>query len=156
MTELGVIGESSSAVIHLDRKQNLAANTMALKRSHDANEVDGGLKKRKMGATSDPKSNPYLAHMYPSSGSEDEGGVPLAPSTKADRVQSSYGSYGSYQRNGLHSNTTLANFKRHKTTSAMAKVAEDGPINAFTGEQLSNSYFNILKSRRNLPVHSQR
>ena len=38
----------------------------------------------------------------------------------------------------------------------MAKLAEDGPNNPYNGRSLSKSYFNILKTRRNLPVHAQR
>ena len=45
---------------------------------------------------------------------------------------------------------------RHATTAAMAEKAEDGPTNPFNGQPLSNKYFSILKTRRNLPVHVQR
>ena len=38
----------------------------------------------------------------------------------------------------------------------MAKKAEDGPSNPFNGQPLSQKYFSILKTRRNLPVHVQR
>jgi pre-mRNA-splicing factor ATP-dependent RNA helicase DHX15/PRP43 len=38
----------------------------------------------------------------------------------------------------------------------MAKKAEDGPENPFKGGVLSERYFGILKTRRNLPVHAQR
>ena len=90
----------------------------------------------------DPKSNPYLAHMY----EEDE----------------SYGGYSNgygktMARNSRVSDaSTLARLPRHRTTAAMAKEAENGPNNPFTGMPLSSQYFNILKTRRNLPVHVQR
>ena len=90
----------------------------------------------------DPKSNPYLAHMY----EEDE----------------SYGGYSNgygktLSRTGKASeSSTLTRLPRHKTTAAMAKEAENGPNNPFTGIPLSSQYFNILKTRRNLPVHVQR
>lgn len=90
----------------------------------------------------DPKSNPYLAHMY----EEDE----------------SYGGYSNgygktmARTSRVSDASTLARLPRHKTTAAMAKEAENGPNNAFTGRPLSSQYFNILKTRRNLPVHSQR
>ncbi|KAK3203692.1 hypothetical protein GRF29_106g327236 [Pseudopithomyces chartarum] len=50
----------------------------------------------------------------------------------------------------------LSGFKRHATTSKQASIAEDGPLNAFTGKSLSNRYMGILKKRRDLPVHKQR
>ena len=90
----------------------------------------------------DPKSNPYLAHMY----EEDE----------------SYGGYSNgygktmARTSKVSDASTLARLPRHRTTAAMAKEAENGPNNAFTGMPLSSQYFNILKTRRNLPVHVQR
>ena len=90
----------------------------------------------------DPKSNPYLAHMY----EEDE---------SYNGYSNGYGK--TMNRTGRVSEaSTLARLPRHGTTAAMAKKAEDGPANAFTGMPLSSQYFNILKTRRNLPVHSQR
>jgi pre-mRNA-splicing factor ATP-dependent RNA helicase DHX15/PRP43 len=50
----------------------------------------------------------------------------------------------------------LSSFKRHATTAKAAKAAEDGPLNPFTGVELSNNYMAILKKRRDLPVHQQR
>ncbi|KAH0541298.1 DEAH-box ATP-dependent RNA helicase prp43 [Glutinoglossum americanum] len=47
-------------------------------------------------------------------------------------------------------------FRRYATTAAMAKEAEDGPNNFFTGQPLSQQYFQILEARRSLPVHAQR
>ena len=90
----------------------------------------------------DPKSNPYLAHMY----EEDEGynGYSNGYGKTIDRTSK------------LSEVSTLARLPRHRTTAAMAKKAEDGPANTFTGRPLSSQYFNILKTRRNLPVHSQR
>ncbi|KAL1955165.1 hypothetical protein VTO42DRAFT_8980 [Malbranchea cinnamomea] len=81
----------------------------------------------------DPRDNPYLAHMF-----EDE-----------------------KQTNGSHSGSDgtqsiLARFKRHQTTAAMAREAEDSEINPFTGKGFSSKYFSILKTRRDLPVHAQR
>lgn len=89
----------------------------------------------------DPKANPYLAHMY------------------EDSVESS--SYRNGYEQPIRSNGTgkismLTKFVRHDTTAAMAKEAEDGPNNPFSGKPLSSQYFSILKTRRNLPVHSQR
>ena len=94
----------------------------------------------------DPRANPYLAHRYEES-VESEG---------------DYNGYSNgYQRptsrvNGLSNASSLARFPRHKSTAAMAKAAEDGPNNPFSGQPLSSQYFNILKTRRNLPVHQQR
>lgn len=50
----------------------------------------------------------------------------------------------------------FADFERHNTTAAQAEVIEDGKINPFTGEPFSQRYFDILKVRRDLPVHAQR
>jgi pre-mRNA-splicing factor ATP-dependent RNA helicase DHX15/PRP43 len=54
------------------------------------------------------------------------------------------------------SQSPLASFKRHKTTAAMAREAEDSKFNPLNGKPLSEKYFSILKTRRDLPVHSQR
>ena len=90
------------------------------------------------------KYNPYLAHMGQQ---EDEG----------PGYSNGYGhGLKSGKLNGASTGTTLASFTRHKTTAAMARKAEDGPNNPFNGKPLSTQYFNILKTRRNLPVHSQR
>ena len=92
----------------------------------------------------DPKNNPYLTHHYEEL-AEDEG----------------YGGYSngyqkaSFSANGFSSGT-LPKMPRHGTTSAMAKKAEDGPNNPFSGRPLSSRYINILETRRNLPVHAQR
>ncbi|KAG7920098.1 hypothetical protein KL927_000778 [Ogataea polymorpha] len=46
--------------------------------------------------------------------------------------------------------------KRNKTTAKFAKKLEDGEKNPFTGKPFSQKYFDILKVRRELPVHAQR
>lgn len=89
----------------------------------------------------DPKANPYLAHMY-----ED--------STEDSNYTNGYGKPNRIQGTGNAS--ALAKFPRHATDAAMAKEAENGPNNPFSGKPLSTKYFNILKARRNLPVHAQR
>jgi pre-mRNA-splicing factor ATP-dependent RNA helicase DHX15/PRP43 len=104
-------------------------------RRPESNE-DGSRAKRPKtnGADMDPKANPYLAHMY-----QDDGGS------------------NGYSNNGYsNGRSVLDTFTRHQTTAAQAQGAEDGPNNAFTSKPLSKQYFNILKTRRNLPVHSQR
>lgn len=86
----------------------------------------------------DPKANPYLAHMYEDSAED-----------------STYSNgYGKPHRTG--NSSALANFPLHGTNAAMAKEAEDGPNNPFSEKPLSPQYFNILKARRNLPIHAQR
>ncbi|KAJ8063182.1 hypothetical protein OCU04_008421 [Sclerotinia nivalis] len=79
----------------------------------------------------DPKSNPYLAHMY-------------------EEESNGWGNGSSGTGSGL------TKFKRHQTTAAQAHEAEDGPLNPFNDKPLSKQYFNILKTRRDLPVHRQR
>ena len=101
-------------------------------------------KRQKISSTPDmdPKANPYLAHMY-----ED------APNENG--YTNGYGG-GRNRTNGVSQGTSLAKFPRHATTTAMATKAEDGPNNPFSGQPLSQQYFNILKTRRGLPVHAQR
>ena len=96
----------------------------------------------------DPRSNPYLAHMYEEK-EEDEGDVGY------NGYSNGYGK-GTSRTNGVSDSSTLARLPRHKTTAAMATNAENGPNNPFSGQPLSKQYFNILKTRRNLPVHQQR
>ena len=90
------------------------------------------------------QANPYLAHMYQK---EDSDGVGLRPSN-------GYSNGNASRPNGRGG--SLSPWKRHETTAKMAKLAEDGPENAFKGGQLSQRYFGILKTRRGLPVHAQR
>lgn len=112
--------------------------------------IDSGRSKRQKTSSTDmdPKENPYLAHMYEEEDVEEED------------VQDGGYNYG-YRKptnfmNGRGNYSALAGFPRHRTTAAMAKKAEDGPNNPFNGKPLSTQYFNILKTRRNLPVHAQR
>lgn len=95
-------------------------------RRPDADGEGSRAKRQKMDGGSDPRNNPYLAHMY-----EEQ------------------------QPNGDKS-SVLAKFKRHQTTAALAKKAEDGDVNPFSGQPFSSKYFSILKTRRDLPVHQQR
>ncbi|KAK4061117.1 uncharacterized protein Triagg1_10456 [Trichoderma aggressivum f. europaeum] len=83
-------------------------------------------KKTKM----DGKANPYLAHMY----EEENGWGSGAPSP----------------------NSPLAGMKRRQTSAQEASKAEDSDSNPFTGRQHSQKYFQILQTRRDLPVHKQR
>lgn len=45
---------------------------------------------------------------------------------------------------------------RHQTSADDGMKFEDGPNNMFNGQPLSTKYFDILKVRRDLPVHVQR
>ncbi|KAK2735394.1 pre-mRNA splicing factor ATP-dependent RNA helicase prp43 [Colletotrichum kahawae] len=75
-----------------------------------------------------PKYNPYLAHMKDENGD----GSDLDPSSP------------------------FADFKQRSTTAKQAEKVEDLDSNAFTGRPHSQKYFQILQSRRDLPVHKQR
>ena len=87
--------------------------------------------------TDDPSENPYLAHMYQTEEDFD------------------YNGYKATDGNGT-ARTSLSDFKRHATTALQAHKVEDGPNNPFNNAPLSKQYFNILKTRRDLPVHKQR
>ncbi|KAI5362693.1 Putative helicase, P-loop containing nucleoside triphosphate hydrolase [Septoria linicola] len=102
--------------------------------------------------TSDDRANPYLQHMY--NDSDSSSGVQLNGSGSANGHSNGGGGGGG--GGGGAADGDLTRWKRHTTTSAMAKVAEDGPANPFTGQSLSDRYFGILKTRRDLPVHAQR
>jgi len=74
-------------------------------------------------------NNPYLAHLLPDQG--------YSPQIAAGRGP-------------------LRDFIRRKSTAKQAETAEDGPDNPFTLKPQSRQYFDILKKRRDLPVHAQR
>lgn len=84
--------------------------------------------------------NKYLAHWSNGNGDSD----------------SKYNGNGFGFSDRLPKGSPLAHFERRKTTAKQASEAEDSDNNPFTGEPHSQQYFNILKSRRNLPVHKQR
>ena len=133
---------------------------------------------------SDARANPYLAHMFEDekksykdesdeSGGEDYGygktkGVKISAATNgvasakspADKPPTAGFDARPTKVNAnavpFSSSRPLNNFKRHATTAAEAKQAEDGPNNPFTDKPLSEKYFGILKTRRGLPVHAQR
>lgn len=46
--------------------------------------------------------------------------------------------------------------KPHSLSAKKARKLEDGPINRFTGHEFSGQYYDILKTRRNLPVNVER
>ncbi|KAK4543495.1 DEAH-box ATP-dependent RNA helicase prp43 [Oleoguttula mirabilis] len=106
-------------------------------------EQKSRFKRQKMTDEREDRANPYLAHMY---NSEQDSGVGLSDG------------YSNGHRNGASNGGTsaLASLKRHATTAAEVKVAENGPTNPFNGNNLSDRYFGILKTRRGLPVHAQR
>ena len=112
-----------------------------------AERVENGFQHRKSSMKAEPsetKYNPYLAHLD-------------VPVDETSGYSNGY-RHGlkSGKLDGTPSGTTIGHFPRHGTNAAMAKKAEDGPNNPFTGKPLSTQYFNILKTRRNLPVHAQR
>ncbi|KAL4919767.1 P-loop containing nucleoside triphosphate hydrolase protein [Aspergillus aurantiobrunneus] len=91
-------------------------------------------KRQKMDKSgTDPRDNPYLAHMYADTSSNGNS------SSQAD-----------------NKNSAFAKLQRHKTTAALAQKVEDNEFNPFTEQPYSNKYFSILETRRDLPVHAQR
>ena len=94
-------------------------------------------KRQKMDKTgTDPKDNPYLAHMY------------------AD--ETSNNDSHSWKDGMAEKNPAFAKLKRHRTTAKLAKDVEDSEINPLNGQPFSTKYFSILHARRDLPVHAQR
>ena len=95
-------------------------------------------------ATNGDKANPYLAHMY--------------DNNESDGVGLDNGNYtnGYKHKSNGRGGGSLASFKKHSSTAKQATKAEDGPENPFKGGELSQRYFGILETRRNLPVHAQR
>jgi pre-mRNA-splicing factor ATP-dependent RNA helicase DHX15/PRP43 len=105
-------------------------------------EDTGRAKRQKTnGADMNPKTNPYLAHMY-----DDE----------QDNGYSNGKGNNGYGRSSVNKSDLLGGLTRHETTAEQALAAEDGPHNPFTGREFSKRYFSILKTRRNLPVYAQR
>lgn len=124
-------------------------------------------KKRKKEEETDEASNPYLAHQYEETPKKKELDPRANPylAHRYEEPTEDEGSYNGYSNgygrpanrmNGVSNASSMARFPRHKSTAAMARNAEDGPNNPFSGQVLSSQYFSILKTRRNLPVHQQR
>lgn len=55
-----------------------------------------------------------------------------------------------------HDDGEFKGLTKHQTTAEQAEKLENGPNNPFTGRELLQQYFKILKGRRDLPVHAQR
>lgn len=55
-----------------------------------------------------------------------------------------------------HDQGEFKGLTRHQTTAEQAQKLENGPKNPFTGHDFTTKYFDILKTRRDLPVHAQR
>jgi pre-mRNA-splicing factor ATP-dependent RNA helicase DHX15/PRP43 len=104
---------------------------------YDNGDDSGRAKRQKMSGANNtnPRNNPYLAHHYENEGSNGNG------------------SYGGANGNWV---SPLKTWTRHATTAEAASKAEDGPLNPFTGKSFGKRYFDILRTRRNLPVHAQR
>lgn len=114
--------------------------SMAINRS----EFDEGVPAKRQKTSNgnmDPRNNPYLQHMY--------------ADQSIDNMSNGYNT-PSRRMNGSTGSGPLAKFQRHQTTAALARTAEDGQTNPFTGESFSSRYMSILQTRRGLPVHSQR
>ncbi|CCC07347.1 hypothetical protein SMACR_02354 [Sordaria macrospora] len=89
------------------------------------------IKRAENGDVAPEKYNPYLAHL-----NEDGNG-------------NGNGNNGDFE-------SPLDSFERHNTTAVQAAQAEDSELNPWTGQPHSQRYFDILKTRRDLPVHKQR
>ena len=56
----------------------------------------------------------------------------------------------------IHDEGEFSQIKRHQTSAEDARKMEDSETNPFSGKRFSEKYFEILKIRRDLPVHAQR
>ena len=92
-------------------------------------ETDDSHPKKARKGDEDGARNPYLAHMYEQN---DAGAEEPSP------------------------NSPFAGFKRRHTTAKQAEKVENLDQNPFNGQGHSQKYFQILETRRNLPVHKQR
>ena len=126
----------------VERKRKKEEDSDEASNPYLADQYERAPKKKEM----DPRANPYLAHRY------------QEPAEDEDSQNGYSNGYvrPAHKMNGLLNASSLSRLPRHKSTAAMAKIAEDGPSNPFSGQPLSSQYFNILKTRRNLPVHQQR
>jgi len=78
---------------------------------------------------------------------------------KLDENGSTSNPYLAHQENYMapaKGDGAFAGITRHASTAAQARKAEEGPTNPFTGRPLSTRYFDILRKRRDLPVHTER
>ena len=115
----------------------------------DENSSKPSKRQKTSASDMDPKTNPYLAHMY-----EEDADDNSYSNGYANGYSNGYEK--APKTNGMSGGSGLSKFPRHSTTADMARKAEDGPNNPFSGKPLSTQYLNILKTRRNLPVHAQR
>lgn len=60
------------------------------------------------------------------------------------------------QKMDVHDGGEFNLAQRFQTTASSAQILESGPVNPFTGTKFSQKYVDILKTRRELPVHAQR
>lgn len=91
-----------------------------------AESEESSRKKARKEDGQEEKFNPYLAHMQQENGFDAEGSSPLAA------------------------------LKRRQTTAKQAAKIEDLSTNAFTEREHTQKYFQILQTRRDLPVSKQR
>lgn len=56
----------------------------------------------------------------------------------------------------VHDGGEFAGLTRYQTTAESAQRLESGERNPFTGQQFTQKYVDILRTRRDLPVHAQR
>jgi hypothetical protein len=121
--------DSSPSQLFLHLSSPLSPSIAMVDRRSDS-EDGSRAKRQKMDKTeTDPRDNPYLAHMY-------------ADESRSDGT--------------LDKDSPFAKVKRHQTTAAQAKKIEDGDLNPFNNQPFSSKYFSILQTRRDLPVHAQR
>jgi pre-mRNA-splicing factor ATP-dependent RNA helicase DHX15/PRP43 len=91
--------------------------------------------KKEEQSVAEEKYNPYLAHTY----------------------QNGYGNGANgFDGEAASQDSPFAGFKRRATSAKQAASLEDSDSNPFTGRPHSQKYFQILETRRDLPVHKQR
>lgn len=100
-----------------------------------------------MGERDQKRSNPTSQHELPS------GGNPYAAhlDSPQQQQQQQRGSNGA----ATNGSNPLDGWITRKVVGKQVEAAMDGPINPFTARPHSQRYFEILKQRKNLPVHQQ-
>lgn len=85
-----------------------------------------------------------------------ETSVPEHAAERAEEIARQHPALRNQEHLTHHDAGEFSKLTRHSTTASQAQELESGKTNPFTGNDFSPKYFDILKIRRDLPVHAQR